>query len=56
MSWIQVISNKGGADDIANMYGIFQIPRMILINSYGEIVSDNLRGNELIKKVKNFLD
>jgi thiol-disulfide isomerase/thioredoxin len=55
MSWIQVISKKGRADDIANMYGILQIPRIILINSDGKIVSDNLRGQQLIETINCLL-
>jgi thiol-disulfide isomerase/thioredoxin len=53
MSWIQIISNKGKAGNIAEMYGVYQIPRTVLINSKGEIVSDNLRGQELTEKINN---
>jgi thiol-disulfide isomerase/thioredoxin len=55
MSWIQIISNKGKSGNIAEMYGIYQIPRTLLINSNGEIVSGNLRGQELIEKINTLL-
>lgn len=55
MPWIQIISNKGKAGNIAEMYGVYQIPRTVLINSKGEIVSDNLRGQKLTEKINNLL-
>jgi thiol-disulfide isomerase/thioredoxin len=56
MSWIQIISNKGKSDNIAEMYGIHQIPRTVLINGNGEILADNLRGQKLIEKIKSILE
>jgi peroxiredoxin len=56
MSWIQIISNKEKADNIAKMYGVNMIPHTFLIDSKGKIVSVNLRGQELREKIKKVLE
>jgi thiol-disulfide isomerase/thioredoxin len=56
MSWLQIISKKGEADDIAKLYGVYSIPHTVLINETGKIIADNLRGQDLIMKIKNILD
>jgi thiol-disulfide isomerase/thioredoxin len=56
MSWIQIISNKGNSDNIAEMYGVDKIPHTILINSEGEIIGVNLRGEKLREKIKKVLE
>jgi thiol-disulfide isomerase/thioredoxin len=56
MSWIQIISNKGKSDNIAKMYGVNLIPYTVLLNSEGEIIGVNLRGQELREKLKKTLE
>lgn len=56
MSWLQVISKKGEADDIGKLYGVSTIPYLVLINQKGEVVATNLRGQQLIEKVKDAFD
>jgi hypothetical protein len=56
MTWIQIISNKDKSDNIAEMYGVNQIPYTVLINGNGEIVGDNLRGKDLVEKIKSLLE
>ncbi|MDR0574019.1 MAG: AhpC/TSA family protein [Tannerella sp.] len=56
MSWIQVISNKNKSGNIAEMYGVSLIPYTILINENGKVIGDNLRGEELIGKIKSLLE
>jgi len=55
MSWLQVISKKGESDDIGKLYGVSSIPYMLLINSDGKVIATNIRGQELIDKIKNTL-
>ena len=55
MSWLQVISKKGESDDIGKLYGVSAIPYMVLINSNGEVIATNIRGQELIDKIRNTL-
>ena len=56
MSWIQMISNKDESDNIAELYGVVAIPHTVLINGNGEIIATQIRGQELIEKIKNELE
>ena len=53
MSWIQIISKKDGSDDIAELYEVVSIPCIVLINGNGEVIATQIRGQELIEKIKN---
>jgi len=56
MSWIQIISKKDESDNIAELYGVVSIPHTVLINGNGEIIATQIRGQELIEKIKNELE
>jgi alkyl hydroperoxide reductase subunit AhpC len=56
MVWTQIISKKGESDDIGELYGVLGIPHTLLIDSKGEVVAINLRGQELIDKIKKILE
>ncbi|MDR1121604.1 MAG: thioredoxin family protein, partial [Dysgonamonadaceae bacterium] len=47
MSWLQIISKKEEADDIAKLYGVYLIPYTVLIDGNGKVVGENIRGKEL---------
>ena len=55
MLWVNIINDEK-SNNIATLYGIYTIPHTVLINSNGEIISDKLRGQELVETVKNLLD
>jgi peroxiredoxin len=56
MTWIQVINEKEKGTNVAEMYGVVSIPYTVLVDNNGKILCENIRGNELIKKVKSFFD
>lgn len=56
MNWINVSDLKGFQNEVAAMYAIRSIPRNFLIDPKGIILEKNLRGETLIKKLKNYLD
>ena len=56
MSWLQIISKKDESDNIAELYGIVSIPHTVLVNGNGEIIATQIRGQELIEKIKNELE
>ena len=56
MSWIQIISKKDESDDISELYGVYAIPHIVLIDENGEIIATQIRGQELIEKIKTELE
>lgn len=55
MPWIQVSDLKGFKTEIAVKYGISAIPQNFLINPEGVIVAKNLRGEDVDKKIAEFI-
>lgn len=51
LTWPNVSALKGGDNDAALIYGIFEIPTNFLIDPKGKIIAKNLRGEELRKKL-----
>jgi hypothetical protein len=55
MPWMQVSDLKGWKNSIAVMYGIEGIPMNYLLDKNGIIVAKGLRGDDLEKKLAEFL-
>ena len=55
MPWVHLIDNKDKEANIATKYGVVAIPYTVLIDSSGEIVGVNLRGQSLIDKINDLL-
>lgn len=56
MTWPQMSDLKGWDNVGARLYGISSIPSTILIHQEGYIVAKNLRGDALLKKIKEILN
>ncbi|MDR0811349.1 MAG: AhpC/TSA family protein [Paludibacter sp.] len=52
MSWLQVIDSKSIT---AQMYDVYAIPATFLIDSKGNIIAKDVRGNDLIKLIEKLL-
>jgi peroxiredoxin len=55
LPWMQVSDLKGWKNDVAVLYGIEGIPMNFLIDKDGKIVAKGLRGDDLDKKLEEFL-
>lgn len=55
LTWTQVSNLKGWKDPIALAYEVEEIPSTFILDSNGNIVAKNLRGEELKAKVKELL-
>ena len=55
LTWNQVSNLKGFQDPIAIQYDIQQIPTTFVLDSNGNIVAKDLRGDELKAKVQELL-
>lgn len=55
MPWIQVSDLKGFKSDVAVKYGISAIPQNFLLNPEGVIIAKNLRGEDVDKKIAEFI-
>ncbi|EHQ28954.1 TlpA disulfide reductase family protein [Mucilaginibacter paludis] len=55
MPWIQVSDLKGFKNDVAVRFGISAIPQNVLINPDGMIIAKNLRGEDVLSKLSEFI-
>jgi thiol-disulfide isomerase/thioredoxin len=55
ITWIQVNDSGGRGNKTAHDWNIFQLPTSYLINKNGDVVSVDLEGKELEKKLKELL-
>jgi len=55
LTWNQVSNLKGFEDPIATLYDVQQIPTTFVLDSKGNIVAKDLRGDELKAKVQELL-
>jgi thiol-disulfide isomerase/thioredoxin len=53
--WIEVCDLKGRKNDVAVAYGITAIPQSLLVDPNGIIIAKNLRGDDLIEKLKEVI-
>ncbi|WP_160713652.1 redoxin domain-containing protein [Chitinophaga solisilvae] len=55
LAWTHVSDLKGWKNAAAELYGVRAIPQNVLIDPKGKIIAKNLRGEELDKKLGEFL-
>lgn len=55
MPWIHVSDLKGWKNEVALMYGINSVPQNVLVDPQGVIVAKNLRGENLLDQLKQFV-
>ena len=55
LTWSHVSELQGWKCSAAKMYGVMSIPSNFLLDTEGKIVANNLRGEELIKKLEEVL-
>lgn len=55
LEWTQVSDLKFWENEVAKLYGVRSIPQNYLIDPSGKIVAKNLRGEDLIEKLKALL-
>lgn len=55
MGWVHVSALQGWNCPTQPMYGVYSIPRNLLIDRKGNIVAENLRGEELAAKLAELL-
>ncbi len=53
--WVEVCDLKGRQNDVAVAYGITAIPQSFLVDPNGIIIAKNLRGDDLIEKLKEVI-
>lgn len=53
--WIEVSDLKGRQNEVAVAYGIAAIPQSLLVDPNGIIIAKNLRGDDLIEKLKEVI-
>ncbi len=54
-NWHHISVLKGWDSEGAKLYGVDGVPHTVLLNPDGRVVAFNLRGEEMVKKVKNIL-
>lgn len=54
--WLHVSTLKGWNSDAAKLYKVEAVPRTVLLNPKGQIVAFDLRGEEMVNKIKNILE
>jgi peroxiredoxin len=53
--WLEVCDLKGHQNQVVRAYGINAIPQSFLIDPSGIIIAKNLRGNDLVEKLKEII-
>ena len=53
--WIHISSLMGWESDAVDLYGVEGVPYTVLLNPRGEVISFNLRGDEMVSKLKDIL-
>jgi peroxiredoxin len=53
--WIELCDLKGRQNEVASAYGIAAIPQSFLIDPQGNIIAKNLRGDDLLEKLKEVI-
>ena len=51
-NWTHMSTLKGWSSDVVSLFNIKGIPHTVLLNPEGRIVTFNLRGEELVQKIK----
>lgn len=53
--WVEVCDLKGRQNEVAVAYGISAIPQSLLVDPNGIIIAKNLRGEDLVEKLKEVI-
>ena len=56
LTWTQVSDLKGWENEVANRYDIKAIPQNLLLDPSGKIIAKNIKGEELEKRLNEFLN
>lgn len=54
--WYHISDLKGWKSSYVSMFGVSAVPHTLLINPSGKLITTNLRGEELVKKIKNITE
>lgn len=54
--WHHISDLKGWKSSYVTMFGVSAVPHTLLINPSGRLITTNLRGDELVKKIQNIVD
>lgn len=54
--WYHISDLKGWKSSYVAMFGVTAVPHTMLINPSGKLITTNLRGEELVKKIQNIVD
>lgn len=54
--WHHISDLKGWKSSYVTMFGVSAVPHTLLINPSGRLITTNLRGEELVKKIQNIID
>lgn len=54
--WLHVSTLSGWESDAAKLYKVEAVPRTVLLNPKGQVVAFDLRGEEMVNKIKNILE
>lgn len=55
-NWIHISALKGWNSDAAKLFNVQGVPHTVLIGPGGKVIGFNLRGEEMVKKVKAIID
>src|SRR3712207_1178131 len=54
--WLHASTLSGWESDAAKLYKVEAVPRTVLLNPKGQVVAFDLRGEEMVNKIKNILE
>ena len=55
-NWIHFSTLKGWSSDAVSLFNVQGVPHTVLLNPKGEVVAFNLRGEEMLNKVKRIIE
>lgn len=55
-NWIHFSTLKGWSSDAVSLFNVEGVPHTVLLNPKGEVVAFNLRGEEMLNKVKRIIE
>jgi len=55
LAWNHISDLKGWGNTVGKQYGIMSIPANVLLDPDGKIIAQNLKGEELMKKLEELL-
>lgn len=55
-NWLHLSDLKGWSSPAAKLFGVEAVPRTVLLNPQGKVIAFDLRGEELLNKVKRIME